>query len=259
MVGRRGIYDRDLARTGRSLESLIEQAKVETAAAGQPISSGAVEREMDLLRWQFGATPQWNALEQFVLRREMIAHLRARDWLEAQISSAIKPNDDEIRSFYNAHPDFFRTPLRLRASHLFLAGPEGYPDEVIAAKRALINALASRLTKGEAFPELVAQFSEDEATKNRAGDLNYFAEERMLPAVFAAAQSLGEGETSGPIRSRLGFHLLRLTSVLPPELLSLAQAAPEISAMLENEKRALAVAALVAQLSGKIGIAAHRY
>ena len=49
MVGRRGIYDRDLVRTGRSLESLIEQAKVETAAESQPISSGAIDHEMDLL------------------------------------------------------------------------------------------------------------------------------------------------------------------------------------------------------------------
>ena len=209
------------------------------------------------MRWQFGATPRWNALEQFSLRWEAGAHLRARNWLEAQIRSAITPNDEEIRSFYNAHPDFFREPLRLRASHLFLAGPEGYPDEVIEAKRALINALAARLAKGESFPGLVAQFSEDEATKNRAGDLDYFAEERMLPEVFRAAQSLGVGATSGPIRSRLGFHLLRLTSTLPPEPLSFVQAAPEISVLLENKKRPAALATLLAQLGGKIEIAAQ--
>ena len=258
MVEERGIYDRDLARTGRSLESLIAQANVEMAAAGEPISGGAIDHEMDLLRWQFGANRPWNALEQFVLRREMRANLRARAWLEAQLSSAIKPNDEEIRSFYNADPDLFLEPLRLRASHLFLAAPDGYPPDMTEAKEVLINALATRLAKGEPFSALVAQFSEDEATKNRGGDLNYFAEERMLPKVFAAAHSLGIGATSGPIRSRLGFHVLQLTSIRPPERLSLAQAAPEISALLENKKRPAALAAVVARLGGKIEIAAHR-
>ena len=135
----------------------------------------------------------------------------------------------------------FREPLRLRASHLFLAAPEGYPSEVIEGKRALINMLAARLRNGESFDVLVAEFSEDEATKKRGGDLNYFAEERMLPALFAAAQRLRAGETSAPIRSRLGFHLVRLTHVLPAQEMTFEQALPEIFATLENEKRARAV------------------
>ncbi len=254
MVGRRGIYDRDLQRAGQSLESLIDLAKLDAAAARQPISSAAIDQQMSLLRGQFAGEKLWRAILQKgsttprALRRAVAANLRDRAWLEAQIV----PNDNGIRHFYEVHTEPFQEPLRLRASHLFLAAPDGYPDEVIEAKRALIDALALRLQQGESFPALVAEFSEDEATKKQGGDLNYFAEARMLPEVFSAAHALRVGETSAPVRSRLGFHLIRLTESRPPRTLDSDEARPEISAALENEKRAQVVRALLAGIEVRV-------
>ncbi len=247
LVGRRGIYDRDVERAGHSLESLINLAKLDTAAARQPISSAAIEHQMDLLRWQFGDKKSWHAIlrqaatTRRALRREVAANLRDRSWLEAKIS----PNDSGLRPFYDVQSERYREPLRFRASHLFLAAPDGYPENVIETKRTLINAIAAQLQNGESFPALVAQFSEDEATKTKGGDLNYFAERRMLPEIFRAAQTLHEGETSTPIRSRLGFHLIRLTEFRPPRLLDFEEARPEMIAALQNEKRVQAVRALL--------------
>jgi hypothetical protein len=212
---------------------------------------------MDLLRWPLVQTGD-NFFARLALRRAVATNLRDRAWLESQLASQLMPDDQERRQFYQSHADHFREPLRLRASHLFLAAPQGYPEEVIEEKQALIESLAKRLKNGESFPALIAQYSEDAATKMRGGDLNYFAQERMLPAIWQAAQRLHEGETSAPIRSRLGFHILRLTRRLPEEELSFAQAAGEITAILENQKRAAAVATLAAQLGGKIAIAGRR-
>ncbi len=250
LVDRHGIYGRDVERAGRSLESLIDLAKLDAAAARQPISSVAIDHQMNLLRWQFGDEKSWQAILRKAattpraLRREVAANLRDRSWLEAQIA----PNDSGLRRFYDVQSERFREPLRFRASHLFLAAPDGYPSEVIEAKRTLINALAGRLQNGESFPALVAEFSEDEATKTKGGDLNYFAEARMLPEIFSAAQTLHEGETSAPIRTRLGFHLIRLTKSRPPRLLDFDEARPEISEALENQERAQMVRAIVSRI-----------
>ncbi|CAN5430289.1 hypothetical protein BH18VER2_BH18VER2_05610 [soil metagenome] len=119
---------------------------------------------------------------------------------------------------------------------------------MIERQRALIDQLAKRIGSGESFPVLVTEFSEDEATKKRDGDLGYFAGARMLPAVFAAAKQLQPGQVSAPVRSRLGFHLIRLMEVRPARQLSLEEARPEIIALLENRKRASAIASVVAAL-----------
>ncbi len=250
LVGARGIYDHDVARSGRSLEQLVEEAKIANASAGQPVATKAVNREMELLRAALPNDKAWSALlasagtSERGLRREIAENLRGRAWLEARVVAVNAPNDAELRSYYDAHRGQFQQPPRFRASHLFLAAPDGYPEEVLAAKRDLITALALRLQQGESFDALVAEFSEDEATKKHGGDLHYFSEQRMLPELFVAAQSLRVGETGTPIRSRLGFHLLRLTDALPAREMTLPEASPEIASNFANARRAEALSRL---------------
>jgi parvulin-like peptidyl-prolyl isomerase len=274
LVERRGIYQNDVERAWQAelfangtdpetieskirqeqkrvaLQRLIEQARVTTAASDQAIPSGALGREMDLLRDQFRDQKTWEtvlrnaATSLWALRRAVAENLRDRAWIEKRIASQIQPSNDECRHYFEEHGAEFQIPSRLRASHLFLAAPEGYPAEVVEAKRGLIELLSKRLANREAFPALVAEFSEDEATKKRGGDLGYFGQERMLPAVWEAAEKLHPGEISPPVRSRLGFHLLRLTEALPPRALTFEEARPEINTILENRKRLAAVASL---------------
>ena len=275
LVNRHGIYDRDIERAWRAtlfangaepaeveesaaaeqkralLERLIEEEKLSAAASRQSIGESAINREWDLLRWQFVDEKTWTtvlrnaAVSSRALRSEVATNLREAAWLDAQIARALAPNDNDCRRYYDAHRAAFWEPARFRARHLFLAAPEDYPSDLIEAKRALINTLSMRLGKGESWEALVAEFSEDEATKKRGGDLNYFGEARMLPEIFAAAQQLRLGETSVPIRSQLGFHLLRLTEALPPEEITFQQALPEIKAAFENERRAKMVQSLI--------------
>ena len=276
LVGRHGIYDRDVERAWQAelfargaapqepgqttaneqkraaLERLIALKKLSDLAANEGIDAAAVEREMNLLRWQMPDEKTWlkvlhrAATDPGQLRRTAARNLRERNWIEDQIALQIRPNEGACRRYFETHRANFQEPLRLRASHLFLAAPEGYPAEVIETKRVLINNLAKRLANGEAFPDLIVQFSEDEATKKRGGDLGYFATERMLPTVFEAAQRLHPGETSPPIRSQLGFHIIRLTEARPARALTFEEALPEITARLETQKRAMACANLFA-------------
>lgn len=278
LVGRHGIYQDDVERAWladlfavgaeavevapaaaaalkrAALLRLVEEEKLKQAAAGEPIDPAVAARETQWLRDQFGDEGSWqkslagSGLSRRALAREVAANLRARAWLEKQIADRILPNDEEVRRYFDAHEADFEEPLRLRASHLFLAAPEGYPEDVIARQRALIQQLSRRIGNGESFPALIAEFSEDEATKKRDGDLGYFAERRMLPEVFATAQQLQPGQISAPVRSRLGFHIIRLTEARPAGQLSLEEARPEIIALLENEKRASALAVVVAAL-----------
>ena len=275
LAGRRGIYDNDVERAWRAdlfavgadtseiepailaelkraaLQRLIEGERLNRAASGEPVVSSSVEREIQLLRDQFRDEKTWQKslagadLSSRTVAREVTINLRDRAWLEKQIADRIQPNDSEVQRYYSEHQSAFQQPLRLRASHLFLAAPEGYLDDVIERQRTLIEQLAKRIANGESFPALIAEFSEDEATKMRDGDLGYFAGTRMLPEVFAAAEQLQPGQLSAPVRSRLGFHIIRLTETRPVRQLTLEEARPEIIALLENQRRIAAVAALL--------------
>lgn len=277
LVRQKGLYDRDVERLWKTelylrggnanevgdsvareekkaaLERLIRRARLEAAAAGEPTNQAELEHGLELIRWEFrdekgvdslGKSP-WNA---FVFREEWKNQLRARRWLEAKISDQLSPNESETRRNFDEHPARWQEPPRWRASHLFLAAPDGSPDELVEAKRTQIELLAKRLANGESFPALAAEFSEDEATKKLDGDLGYFAEERMLPEIITAVRLLQVGEISPPTQSRLGFHILRLTESLPARALSYEEARPEIMLELENQQRTSAMAQLIAAL-----------
>lgn len=271
LVRQNGIYDRDLERAWENelylrgsnpgevdpmaasgekralLERLAVRTQLEATAAAAPLDRTEVDQEMEWIRWEYaGAKNHAESLGKAgwtsgSLERELVCQARVRSWLEAQIAAQLSPNESETRKYFDAHQARWEQPARWRAAHLFLAAPDGSPAEVIEDKRALIDLLATRLSNGESFPALVAEFSEDEATKKQGGDLGYFAERRMLPEIIAAVRQLQPGQISPPIQSHLGFHLLRLTESLPARSLTYEEARPEIIAELENRRRTQAV------------------
>jgi hypothetical protein len=237
-----------------AIERLVRGLRLEATAAGEGVAAAELEHARELIYWEFrgekghpdslGKSP-WKA---FIFDRKLKRQLRARHWLERKVAAQLSPNESEIRRYFDQHSDHWQQPLRWRASHLFLAAPEGSLPELAGNKRAQIDLLAKRLANGESFPALAGEFSEDEATKKIGGDLGYFAEERMLPEVIGAIRLLQPGQMSVPIQSRLGFHLLRLAEILPARTLSYEEARAEIILELENQQRGPALNQVTAGL-----------
>jgi len=123
------------------------------------------------------------------------------------------------------------------------------PPEEVAEKEAAIGELATRLQQGEPFSQLAAESSEDEATKNRGGDLGYFSEIRVPTEFMAEVQKLQPGQTSKPFRSHLGFHIVQLTEIKSARVLSFEEARAEISLALANERRASSVQRIAREIS----------
>ena len=248
MVNGEGIYESDLGgKEEVTAADAILAANLNRAAASERPHPERENRELDLLKAQFGNDRAFEealrvgGFDDWWLHEAITAQLRGWQWLERQVASAPAATDEESRKFYDAHPDLFAQPVRYRAAHLFLAAHAKTPPEVVAEKEATIAEMATRLQQGEPLSELAAESSEDEATKNRGGDLGYFSEIRIPPEFMAEVQKLQPGQTSKPFRSHLGFHIVQLTEIKPARVLSFEEARDEISLTLANERRASSV------------------
>src|SRR5256886_399371 len=213
-----------------------------------------VKREINLLRSQFRDDKTWRqALGQsgfltFSLWQTLRNDLRARQWVSKRIAPELEVSESECRGFYDSHPENFFVPERLRVSHLFLAAPPETAPEIVETKRTAIEALSVRLVAGEELAALAAENSEDEATKLRGGDLGYFSASRMPPDFVEAAVKLHPGEISKPIRTRLGFHILKSIDVQPARQKTFDEARSDIAIELANQKRTSAVQKLIVRL-----------
>ena len=100
---------------------------------------------------------------------------------------------------------------RLQVAHILLQVPETIDEE---DDQALLNDATNiyeRIINGEDFAELVERFSNDENTKYSGGVLPSFGLGNMvLPFEQAAFGLKNIGDVSKPVRTRFGYHIIKL-------------------------------------------------
>jgi parvulin-like peptidyl-prolyl isomerase len=217
------------------------------------VSNELIDRQFELTRFQFQPNAWLTALRSdglypWSLRHEIARNLRAQSWIEKRIRPALAVRPEECAAYYEAHSALFMQPFRIRASHIFFAAPPGSSAELIESKRLAAQAIVHRIANREKFSELVVN-SEDEASKKRGGDLNFFSEARVPGDFWAALRGIKAGEPARIIRTALGFHIVQVTDSRPVRQISPEEARPGILVTLENEKRATAVEILVPELA----------
>ena len=105
--------------------------------------------------------------------------------------------EDEIKVAYDQEAAKVAQTERARARHI-LVGTEKEAADLLA-----------RLNKGEKFEDLAKQYSLD-GSKDYGGDLGYFTAPEMVPEFSKAAFALKPGETSQPVKTDFGWHIIRL-------------------------------------------------
>ncbi len=122
------------------------------------------------------------------------------------------PDEDALRTAYDADPTRFRSAEERRARHILIAIDASRTD---AAARALADEIAGKLAKGGDFAALAGQYSSDTGSASRGGDLGFAARGNYVPAFEDALFALAPGATSAPVKTEFGYHIIRLDELRP--------------------------------------------
>jgi peptidyl-prolyl cis-trans isomerase SurA len=105
---------------------------------------------------------------------------------------------------------YSRMKSDVRASHILVAVKEdAAPNDTLKAYNKIMNARKSIL-KGADFVATAKQVSEDPSVKKNGGDLGYFSAFHMVYPFESAAYNTKVGEISLPIRTKFGYHILKV-------------------------------------------------
>lgn len=106
-----------------------------------------------------------------------------------------------------------RKKTEVRASHLLVnLDMNATAKDTLQAWNRIMK-LRKRIIDGESFESVVGSKagSDDPSARNNKGDLGYFSAFQMVYPFEEAAYNLKIGEVSQPIRTRYGYHLIKLT------------------------------------------------
>ena len=122
-------------------------------------------------------------------------------------------NDQLMQEAYS------RKTEEVRASHILVTVPEDASPEDTASAWKRIMALRTRVVGGEDFAKVAEGpgGSDDPSAKTNGGDLGYFSVLQMVYPFETAAFNTPVGQVSQPVRTKFGFHIIKVTDRRPAQ------------------------------------------
>lgn len=202
---------------GMVLEGMVvtpQEVEAEYRARNDKISVEYVKIDPNTIRNEIKVTPEeinahWASSKSIYKVPEKRA-FRMLIADEAKMSESIKMSDDQLRRFYDANKDAFRTPERVRARHILVKTMEK-PKEEQDKLRKKAEDLLKQVKSGGDFAEIAKKNSDDTVSAAKGGDLDWFGKGQMVPEFEKVAFALKPNEISDIVTSSFGFHIIQAT------------------------------------------------
>ncbi|HYN40050.1 MAG TPA: peptidylprolyl isomerase [Rhodospirillales bacterium] len=162
------------------------------------------------------------------------------------------PSEADVQSAYEANRAKFLQPRQYRIAQIFIAVPVGAAKAEDDKAKARIAEMHTQAQAGKVdFVELAKRNSQDPVSAAKGGELDWLAEDRLLPQIRDAVAGLEKGGISEPVRAPDGWHLLKLLDTRPAAVAPLADVREQLVAALRQQKAADSANAFVTEFLRK--------
>jgi peptidyl-prolyl cis-trans isomerase C len=165
--------------------------------------------------------------------------------LKDEVEDRVAVDTEEIEDYYAANEKKFITPETLRASHILVKTEE-------EADNILVD-----LSNGRNFEDLARARSVD-PTSERGGDIGYFTRNQLVPGFEEVCFGMQAGEISGVVKTKFGYHIIKLTERKPPRVKELAEVRDTIEQSLERLEKKMLFNEFVTRLKERSQISVNK-
>lgn len=213
----------------QTLNDMIEGILLDKYATdhGITVTEDEIKNEIKTMREYTGlseddvykqALSKYQLLESDI--NEMVRSALIADKVYYEVIKNLDMTDEEVWDYFKIRVKFYDGARRL--SHIFLiVDPQNDTVEDINKKYEKMKEIRDEALKGKDFAELAKKYSEDQSTKDKGGDLFWFRRGTLSDSELSkVAFSLNLNEISEVIKSQYGFHILKVTDMVPENLSS---------------------------------------
>lgn len=144
--------------------------------------------------------------------------------LSNKLTKNIKITEKEVENYFKNNKDSFTQTVKIKASHIL----------VDTKKKA--NEIKDRLDSGVDFATLANKYSNGPSSK-KGGNIGFFSKGQMMPAFEKVAFNLEVGEISEPVKTKHGYHIIKVTDKKKPKKLEFEDVKNNIKSSLRNQKK----------------------
>jgi len=150
-----------------------------------------------------------------------------------------------MKKYYEKNKETFKREREINTRHILLNTEEE------------ARQIKDKLAKGEDFAELARRYSIDPSAKASGGEIGFHPKGSLLPEYEDAAFKLKKvGQTSGIVKTKFGYHIIKLEGIKPPSYVPYEEVKDYIKQKLAQEKQTQALEKYITDLkqSAKITI-----
>lgn len=195
------------------IANLVDTALLakEARRRGLKPDADSIKRILSEYETRYQSSAQWQSRRAVLLpqlRRQLETESLLQR-LQSKVRNVAAPEASQLRTFYNANPDKFTEPERLRVSVILLKVDPSSPRAVWDKARGEAVSLVKQLRAGASFSQRAKERSGDESAA-RGGDMGYVHRGMLAEPAQLAIDKLKPGEITEPITVLQGVAMFRL-------------------------------------------------
>ena len=129
-----------------------------------------------------------------------------------QVKSKIVITEEEIRAYYDSHPELYGGKIHYQLRNILMRVPEFSTDSKKQAIQEQMQRLRSQVEAGESFADLARAFSQSPAAAD-GGNIGEFEKETLSPQIQAALDGLIPGQATAVLDTEQGFQLCYVEAI----------------------------------------------
>jgi peptidyl-prolyl cis-trans isomerase C len=131
--------------------------------------------------------------------------------------------EEQLKELYNQKAAESKNQEEIKARH------------ILVASEAEAKKIADQIKKGGDFEKIAKEKSTDKSSGAKGGELGWFTKDKMVPEFGEAAFKLKKGETSEPVKSAFGWHVIQVEDRRPIQMASFEEMKDSLRGELTNK------------------------
>lgn len=234
----------------RLLQQVMQKANVEVSDAEVDVAMQAFLQERGATLAQLEQALSQQHLPLAAFRERLANQLRQMKFVQSEVAKKVSMSDEELRHFYRRNAGKSESTGKVRVAQILLPVTDDGRGTSDKAVRGKADKLVARARHGEDFAALARAHSAGPEA-GTGGELGAVDPTTLHPMLAAAIARLRTGDVSEPIRSKQGYHIVKVLDRGTSGADDFIKIKPQLQQALFQEKARSALEQYVAEMRAK--------